>query len=158
MSMQRIRACLYADPGNTGMSRAVVCSCVYIETGTSRLTETPVEETPLSSGTNFVHINAISRYTGMKWNEIQNDVWQAKTSNKRKQKETTFVGMLFMETKLVFALLTNYYQLFHAFLNEMDTSRSPAGNSGVPRSYKPGIKYVSGNRDIPVYRDHINRA
>ena len=49
---------------------------------------------------------------------------------KRKQKETTFVGMLFMLTKLVFVLLTNYYQLFHAFFNEIDTSRS----SGTSRS------------------------
>ena len=44
---------------------------------------------------------------------------------KRKHKETTFVGMLFMRTKLVFVLLTNYYQLFHAFFNEIDTSGPP---------------------------------
>ena len=39
------------------------CSCVYMETGTSRLTETPVEATEIlgqAGRTNFVHINAIS--------------------------------------------------------------------------------------------------
>ena len=44
---------------------------------------------------------------------------------KRKQKKTTFVGMLFMRTKFVFFLLTNYYQLFHDFFDEIDTSRLP---------------------------------
>ena len=48
MSMQRIRACLYADPGNTGMSRAVDCSCVHMGTGTSRLTGIPVEATEIA--------------------------------------------------------------------------------------------------------------
>ena len=46
--MQRIRACLYADPGNTGMSRAVVCSCVYMETGTSGLTGIRVEASEIA--------------------------------------------------------------------------------------------------------------
>ena len=72
------------------------------------------------------------------------------------QNTSAVLMMLFMQTKLVFLLLTNY-QLFHDFLNEIDTSRSP-GHPGVQRSYKPGMKYVSGNRDVPVYRDHINRA
>ena len=54
---------------------------------------------------------------------------------KKKLKETTFVGMLFMRTELVFVLLTNYYQLFHAFLNE---------------------RHIPVTQDIPVYRDHIN--
>ena len=50
--------------------------------------------------------------------------------------------MLFMRTKLVFLLLTNYCRLSPAFfLDEIDTSRC------IPRSYKPGMKYVSGNRD-----------
>ena len=66
---------------------------------------------------------------------------------KKKLKETTFVGMLFMWTKLVFVLLTNYYQLFHAFsVNEIDTSWSP----GTTRcteiiQTRPGWN-VSGNR------------
>ena len=41
-----------------------------------------------------------------------------------------------MRTKLVFVLLTNYYQLFHALFYEIDISRSTV--------------------DIPVYQDHIN--
>ena len=66
--------------------------------------------------------------------------------------------MLFMLTKLVFVLLTNYYQLFHAFCNEIDTSRSPGtsqcteiiytqdeirlgqpGHPGIPGSYNQGL-------------------
>ena len=63
------RACLY-DPGVPG-SRLVdnlllFSRLRYMETGTSRLKQPRSR----SSGTNFVHINAISRYTGMKWNEI----------------------------------------------------------------------------------------
>ena len=38
-----------------------------METGTSRLTGIPVEQ----SGANFVHINAKYRFPGMKWNEIE---------------------------------------------------------------------------------------
>ena len=63
---------------------------------------------------------------------------------KRKQKETTFVGMLFMRTKLVF-VLSNDYQLFHAFLNEMDIS---SHNSSVhiqvtPDLNRPQIDYLT---------------
>ena len=59
-------------PGSHGLpgSRLVnnlVLICVYMETGTSRLTGIPIEQ----SGANFVHINAISRFPGMKWNEIE---------------------------------------------------------------------------------------
>ena len=80
-----------------------------------------------SSGTNFVCINAISRYTGRNEMKFKTTSDKEKTFKKRKQKETTFVGMLFMRTKLVFVLLTNYYQLFHAFLNEIDTDHINPG-------------------------------
>ena len=50
---------------------------------------------------------------------------------KRKQKDTIFVGMLFMQTKLVFVLLTNYYQLFHAFFNELDTFQPPGTSRDI---------------------------
>ena len=55
----------------------------------------------------------------------------------------TFVGMLSMRTKLVFVLLTNYYQLFHAFLNEIMTLPGHPGHPSLPRSYKQGSKKVN---------------
>ena len=89
----------------------------------------------------------------MKWNLK----WRLTRANlkKKKQKETTFVGMLFMH--LVFVLLTSYYKLFHAFFK---WSRHIPVTRDIPvyRDHKPGMKYVSGNRDVPVYRGHINRA
>ena len=62
---------------------------------------------------------------------------------KKKAKRNNIRWDAFMRTKLVFGLMTNYYQLFHNFFNERDTSRSP-GHPGVPRSYKLRMKYVSG--------------
>ena len=74
-----------------------------------------------------------------------------KTSNKEsKMKQHSNVGMLFMRTKLVFVLLTKYYQLSHAFLDEIDTSlygilRSyirleQPEHPGIPGSYKQGLR------------------
>ena len=100
-----------------------------------------------SSGSNVCpYINAISRYTG--WSEIKFETTpkKAKPSKHRKQKETTFVGLLFLRTKLVFVSLTNYYQLFHDFLDEIDTSRSP-GIILVTRHYiNPGRNTSLGQR------------
>ena len=107
-------------------------------TGTSRLTGILVETTEIPVKRNKF------------WSKMKFKLTSSEKVNlqKRKQKETTFVVMLFMRRKLVFVLLTNYYQLFHAFLNEIDTSRSPGtSRDGVPRSYKPKMKYISGNRD-----------
>ena len=95
------------------------CSWVYMETGTSRLTGIPFEATE----------------TPVKWDKLcsyKRSEMKFKTTTsdkgkppKKKTKKQTFVGMLFMRTQLIFVLLTNYYQLFHAVLNEIDTSRSP---------------------------------
>ena len=124
-----------------------------MKTGKSRLTiRIPVEATEITVKryrTNFVQYkrNIPVHRDEVKWNLKRRLITREKLQ-KRKQKETSFVGMVFMQTKLVFVLLTNYYQLFHAFLNEIDTSRSPGtSRDGVPRSYKPKMKYISGNRD-----------
>ena len=77
------------------------------------------------SGTNFC---TRKRNIPVHWDEVKWNLERCLTRHnlqKRKQKETTFVGMLLIvETKLVFVLLTNYCQLFHAFLDEIDTSRT----------------------------------
>ena len=64
--------------------------------------------------------------------------------------------MLFIFDQNLFSF---YRQIIFNFstilLTKIDTSRS--GLACVSRSYKPGMKYVSDNRDIPVYWDHINK-
>ena len=115
-------------------------NCVYMETGTSSLTWSrgwsnwdPDQAAPM-----LVHISAISWYT-LGWSELKFKTLADTGQNlqKRKQKETKFVGMLFiyMRTKFVFFLSTNYYQLFTDFVDEIDTSRSPGKciHLGQPR-------------------------
>ena len=96
-----------------------------METGTSRLTGIPVEasEIPVKRD----KLCPYKRNIPVHRDEVKLNLKRRLTREnlpKRKQKELTFVGMLFMRTKSVFVLLTNYYQLFHAFFNEIDTSRS----------------------------------
>ena len=130
---------LYGDPGRPAWTGFLV-----------EATEIPVKRDKLCPYKRNIPIHREE----VKWNLKRR--LTRENLQKRKQKETTFIGMLFMQTKLVFVLLTNYYKLFHAFFNEVNTSRSPE-TSRVPRSYKPAMKYVFGNTDIPVYRDDINR-
>ena len=88
------------------------CNCVYMETGTSLLTRTPVEATeiPVKRDKLYPYKRNIPVHRDeVKWNLKRR--LTRENLPKRKQKETTFVGMLFMRTKLVFVLLTNY-QLF----------------------------------------------
>ena len=122
-----------------------------METGTSRCTGIPVEATEIPVKRD--KLCPYKRNIPVQRDEVQWNLKRRLTREnlpKRKQKETTFVGMLFRRKKLVFVLLTNYYQLFPTFPGH-------PGHPSIPRSYKPRMKYVSGNRDIPVHREHINR-
>ena len=84
---------------------------------------------------------------------------------KKKAKRNNIRWDAFMRTKLVFVLLSNYYQLFHALFNEIDTSRSSGtsrcteiiqtrdeirlgqpGHPGTPGSYKQALS-ISGSID-----------
>ena len=124
-----LRACLYDVPVYRDLGLLIICcyfcSCVYMETGTSRLngilvkaTEIPVKRDKLCPYKRNIPVHRDE----VKWTLKRR--LTRENLQKRKQKETTFVGMLFMQTKLVFVLLTNYYELFHAFFNEVNTSRS----------------------------------
>ena len=70
------------------------------------------------------------------WNV--NVVWPGKTPQERKQILKSF------------KIILNFYRLL---FSNMDTSQS-AGHHSIPRSDKSGMKYVSSNLDISVYRKH----
>ena len=115
------------------------CSCVYMETGTSRCTGVPVEATKIPVKRDKLcpyKRNIPVHRDEVKWNLKRR--LTRENLQKRKQKETTFVGMLFMRTRLVFVLLTSCYQLFHDFFNEIDTSRSPGTSWSPWTSRSPG--------------------
>ena len=99
-------------------------NCVYMKTRTSRLTGIPVKATEISvKRANFC---PYKRNIPVHRNEVNWNLKRPLTKQnlqKRKQKETAFVGMLFIRTKFVFLLLTNYYQLFHDCFYKIDTSR-----------------------------------
>ena len=90
------------------------CSCVYMETGTSRLngilveaTEIPVKRDKLCPYKRNIPVHGDE----VKWNLKRR--LTRENLQKRKQKETTFVGMLFMRTKLVYwQIIINFSTLF----------------------------------------------
>ena len=100
-----------------------------METETSRCTGIPVEATKISVKREKLCLykrNIPVHRDEVKWNLKRR--LTRENLQKRKQKETTFDGMLFMRTKLVFVLLINCYQLFHALWNRYEITQGSNHN------------------------------
>ena len=152
MACLPVRACLY-DPGIPGSYKQasiwsrymihingsvyrdlslliIYCyfwSCVYMETGTSRLTEIPVEATEIRIKRD--KLCPCERNIPVHWDEVKwNLKWRLTRENlqKNKAKRNNIRWDAIYANKISFRFIDKLlYQRFHAFLNEIDTSRSP---------------------------------